>query len=177
MYDDRFGSYSIAATRAGTPSLRLRLKSILRYSRLAPPPRWRAVLRPLTLRPPDFLMPSTRVFSGSVFVISAKSGYETKRRPGLVGLGLRIGIVRYPSRPCRPWKIGMVSPGRTCTIAFFHERERPAVSPRRLGLDLTEAVRTSTTLTSKSASTAWRICVLCACGWTRNVYLSLAAST
>src|SRR5918997_5256752 len=91
MYADRFGSYSIAATRAGIPSLR-RLKSILRYSRFAPPPRWRAVLRPLALRPPDFVRPSTSDFSGSVFVTSAKSGYETKRRPGLVGLGLRIGM-------------------------------------------------------------------------------------
>src|SRR4051795_6095740 len=91
MYDERFGSYSMAATLAGTPSLE-RLKSILRYRRLAPPPRWREVLRPRALRPPDLVRPSTSVFSGSVFVISEKSGYETKRRPGLVGLGLRIGI-------------------------------------------------------------------------------------
>src|ERR671918_908668 len=91
MYAVRFGSYSIAATRAGIPSLR-RLKSILRYRRLAPPPRWRDVLRPWALRPPDFFRPSTRVLSGSVFVISAKSGYVTKRRPGEVGFGLRIGI-------------------------------------------------------------------------------------
>src|SRR2546423_4341744 len=176
MYAERFGSYSIAATLAGTPSLR-RLKSILRYRRLAPPPRWRDVLRPRALRPPLLVRPSTSDFSGSSRVTSAKSGYVEKRRPGLVGLGLRIGIGGYPSRPCRPWKIGMLSPGRTCTIAFFQLRERPDVRPRRLGLDFTDAVRTSTTLTSKSASTAWRICVLCALGWTRNVYLSLAAST
>src|SRR5215213_5001095 len=117
MYDDRLGSYSIAATRAGTPSLR-RLKSTLRYSRLAPPPRWRAVLRPWALRPPDFVRPSTRVFSGSEVVISAKSGYVAKRRPGLVGLGLRMAMAAYPSRDSRPWKIGMLSPSRTCTIAF-----------------------------------------------------------
>src|SRR4051794_41239758 len=91
MYAERFGSYSIAATLAGTPSFE-RLKSILRYRRLAPPPRWREVLRPCALRPPDFRRPSTRVFSGSPFVISEKSGYETKRRPALVGLGLRIGM-------------------------------------------------------------------------------------
>src|SRR6478672_7126161 len=91
MYAERLGSYSIAATLAGIPSRR-RLKSTLRYRRLAPPPRWRDVLRPLALRPPDFLSPSTSVFSGSVFVISAKSGYVAKRRPGLVGLGLRIAI-------------------------------------------------------------------------------------
>src|SRR4051794_25800278 len=91
MYAVRLGSYSMAATLAGIPSRR-RLKSTLRYRRLAPPPRWRDVLRPLALRPPDFLSPSTSVRSGSVFVISAKSGYETKRRPGDVGLGLRMGI-------------------------------------------------------------------------------------
>src|SRR5919202_6694086 len=106
MYAERLGSYSIAATRAGTPSLR-RLKSTRRYRRLAPPPRWRAVLRPRALRPPLLVRPSTRVFSGSVFVISAKSAYVTKRRPGEVGVGLRIGITDQPRGPgrsgsCRP---------------------------------------------------------------------------
>src|SRR3954454_10412650 len=146
MYDVRLGSYSIAATLAGMSSLR-RLKSMRRYRRLAPPPRWREVLRPWALRPPDFLSPSTRDFSGSPLVISAKSGYVAKRRPGLVGFGLRIGIGRYPSRPCRPWKIGIVSPGRTWTTAFFQDRVRPAVIPRRLGLDLTDIVLTPTTRT------------------------------
>src|SRR3982750_2105312 len=92
MFAERFGSYSIAATLPGTPSLR-RLKSTLRYRRLAPPPRWRAVLRPRELRPPDFVRPSTSDFSGVSFVISAKSGYVEKRRPGLVGLGLRMAMV------------------------------------------------------------------------------------
>src|ERR671918_2790042 len=91
MYAERFRSYSMAATFAGTPSLR-RLKSTRRYRRLAPPPRWRAVLRPRALRPPDFVRPSTSVRSGRSFVISAKSGYVEKRRPGLVGLGLRMAM-------------------------------------------------------------------------------------
>src|SRR5436309_15723300 len=95
MYAEVLGSYSISATFAGRPSLR-RLKSIRRYSRLAPPPRWREVLRPWTLRPPDFLSPSVSAFSGSDRVISEKSGYITNRRPGEVGLGLRIGITRCP---------------------------------------------------------------------------------
>src|SRR5436305_3145692 len=95
MYAERFGSYSICATLAGTPSLR-RLKSIFRYRRLAPPPRCREVLRPRALRPPDLLRPSVRDFSGSDRVISAKSGYVTKRRPGEVGLGFRIGITQLP---------------------------------------------------------------------------------
>src|SRR3954462_3821760 len=91
MYAERLGSYSIAATRAGTPSLR-RLKSILRYSRLAPPPRWREVLRPCVLRPPDFFRPSVSDFSGSALVTAEKSENVAKRRPGLVGLGLRMAI-------------------------------------------------------------------------------------
>src|SRR6476469_9945509 len=95
MYAERLGSYSIAATFAGTPSLR-RLKSTRLYARLAPPPRWRAVLRPWALRPPLFLRPSTSVFSGLDFVTSAKSAYDAKRRPGLVGLGLRIGTLLAP---------------------------------------------------------------------------------
>src|SRR5919108_5109896 len=91
MYADRLGSYSIDATRAGIPSLR-RLKSILRYRRLARPPRWREVLRPWVLRPPDFFRPSVSDLSGSSLVSSAKSGKVAKRRPGLVGLGLRTAI-------------------------------------------------------------------------------------
>src|SRR3954452_14903810 len=91
MLAERLGSYSIAATRAGMPSL-VRLKSTLRYRRLAPPPRWREVTRPLALRPPDFFRPSVSDFSGSVFVTSRLSAYVAKRRPGLVGLYLRTGI-------------------------------------------------------------------------------------
>src|ERR1051326_7731982 len=99
MYAERLGSYSIAATLAGTPSLR-RLKSILRYRRLAPPPRWRAGLRPVELRPPLLARPSVSDFSGSDRVTSAKSANVAKRRPGLVGFGLRIGIsLRSPRGP------------------------------------------------------------------------------
>src|SRR3954462_10957750 len=102
----------MAATRAGTPSL-VRLKSILRYSRLAPPPRWRAVLRPSALRPPDFLRPSTRVFSGSVFVNSAKSGNVMNRRPAEVGFGLRIGILGPDDRGGVEGLLhGLISPQR-----------------------------------------------------------------
>ena len=36
-----------------------------------------------------------------------------------------------------------MSPSRTCTTAFFQERVRPAVYPRRFGLDGTADVRTS----------------------------------
>src|SRR5918997_6057032 len=81
----RFGSYSIDATLAGTPSF-VRLKSITRYLRLAPPPRWREVMRPCVLRPPDFLSPSVRLRSGAFLVSSERSAQVAKRRPGEVGL-------------------------------------------------------------------------------------------
>ena len=54
-------------SRRPSPARRpcVRLKSILRYLRLAPPPRWREVTRPWALRPPDFVSPSVSDFSGS----------------------------------------------------------------------------------------------------------------
>src|SRR5258708_15179285 len=87
----RLGSYSMAATLPGTSSL-LRLKSMIRYSFLWPPPRWRTVTRPLTLRPLCFLRCCTSDFSGSLRVTSSKVDTDMKRRPGLVGLYFLIGI-------------------------------------------------------------------------------------
>src|SRR5204862_5085607 len=95
MRADRFGSYSIAATFAGTPSL-VRLKSICRYRRLCPPPWWRRVMRPFTFRPPLFLSAPVRLFSGSLFVISSNEETDMKRRPGEVGLYRRIAKLRHP---------------------------------------------------------------------------------
>src|ERR671917_260810 len=91
MCAERFGSYSIAATFAGIPSLR-RLKSILRYLRLAPPPRWREVTRPCVLRPPDLVSPSVSDFSGSPLVTASCWSQVAKRRPGEVGLCFLIAI-------------------------------------------------------------------------------------
>src|SRR4029453_4563573 len=91
MRHDRLGSYSMAATLAGTPSL-LRRKSITRYRCLWPPPRWRAVLRPCTLRPPVAGLRSTSDRSGRPRVTSEKSATVWNRRPGLVGLRLRRAI-------------------------------------------------------------------------------------
>src|SRR5690242_12269310 len=91
MRAERFGSYSIAATRAGTPSL-LRLKSIKRYARLAPPPRWRVVILPWLLRPACLLSLTTSDFSGRVLVISSNVDTDIPRRPGDVGRYCLIGI-------------------------------------------------------------------------------------
>src|SRR3954469_23661017 len=93
----RFGSYSMCATFAGTPSLSDRLKSIKRYWRLCPPPWCRAVILPCTLRPPRLRSGGSSDFSGVDRVISAKSATLEPRRPGEVGLYLRIGMVSHPS--------------------------------------------------------------------------------
>src|SRR6186997_1917491 len=91
----RFGSYSIAATFAGTPSFSRR-KSMTRYFCLCPPPLCRAVMRPYELRPPVFGLWRVSDFSGRSRVISEKSETVWNRRPGLVGLRLRIGIRLAP---------------------------------------------------------------------------------
>src|SRR6267154_3311552 len=85
----RFGSYSTAATRAGMANL-LRRKSMRRYCRLWPPPIYRLVMCPLLLRPPVRLSGSSSDFSGSVFVMSAKSETERKRVAGVIGRNCRI---------------------------------------------------------------------------------------
>ena len=54
MRADRFGSYSIVDTFAGMSRLS-RLKSMMRYIRLWPPPRHQDVSSPLLLRPPDLV--------------------------------------------------------------------------------------------------------------------------
>src|SRR5713226_1591431 len=87
----RFGSYSIAATRAGTANLSRR-KSMRRYCRLWPPPWWRVVMCPLLLRPPVRFSGSTSDFSGVVFVIPSKSDTERNRVADVTGLNWRMPI-------------------------------------------------------------------------------------
>src|ERR1700759_2844167 len=95
----RFGSYSMCATLAGTPSLSARRKSISRYARLWPPPWCRVVIRPALLRPPLLCPGRTSDFSGVSRGTPAKSEPREPRRPGVVGLYLRIAMVAYPLLP------------------------------------------------------------------------------
>ena len=103
MRAERFGSYSMAATLAGMPSLS-RLKSMRRYIRLWPPPRKRAVIRPCVLRPPVFFKGSSSDFSGSVLVISSNDATVMPRRPGDVGLYRLTLIVHLASSPSETLK-------------------------------------------------------------------------
>src|SRR5450755_4660282 len=93
----RLGSYSMDATLAGIPILS-RLKSIMRYACLAPPPRNRDEIRPSLLRPPVRFLPSTNDFSGRSLVISSRETTEVKRRDGVVGLYFFIGMVSVSYR-------------------------------------------------------------------------------
>src|SRR6476469_7311855 len=97
----RFGSYSMCATLALTPSVSCLRKSITRYARLWPPPLCRVVIRPCALRPPLPCSGRTSDFSGVERVISAKSETLEPRRPGVVGLYLRIpmGLLAPSARP------------------------------------------------------------------------------
>src|SRR6185312_8190168 len=88
---------------------------------------------------------------------------------GLVFLDGHYSLNSWPS------KSSIVSSGCSSTTAFFHSRVRPNVVPRRLGFDLTLIVRTSSTRTFQICSIAWRIWVLWASSWTRNVYLFAAS--
>ena len=64
----------------------LRLKSMMRYCRLCPPPRRRIEMWPWLSRPPDLVSGSTSDFSGVDRVISAKSETERKRELLVTGL-------------------------------------------------------------------------------------------
>src|SRR6516164_1003092 len=87
----RFGSYSIAATFAGTPFLSRR-KSTTRYCFLWPPPRCQTTTSPRLFRPPERFFGSSKLFSGVSLVISLLSSTVMNRRDAVYGLKLLIPI-------------------------------------------------------------------------------------
>src|SRR5262249_19006704 len=91
MNADLFGSYSMDATVAGISSLS-RLKSIILYFCLWPPPRCRQVTWPLLLRPPVFFFGRSSDFSGCTVarkplsLVSCSFAERTSRLvPGVIG--------------------------------------------------------------------------------------------
>jgi hypothetical protein len=74
-----------SARIAGIPSF-CRLKSIIRYCFLCPPPRLFAVIRPWLLRPPFLAIATRRLFSGVDFVTSSNPEIVWNRTPGDLGL-------------------------------------------------------------------------------------------
>src|SRR5699024_534525 len=94
MFAVLFGSYSIAATFPGTPSLFLLISMIL-YFLFAPPPLCLEVVLPYEFLPPDLLRLLVKDFSGVVFVISSNPSTLIERKPAEVGLYFLIAILIY----------------------------------------------------------------------------------
>src|SRR6187431_3122530 len=150
---------------------------MMRYARLWPPPWCRVVIRPWLLRPPFLGRGRTRDFSGVVRVISTKSATDEPRRPGVVGLYLRIAmsVSSQPGQETGPPKMSMRSPSARLTIARLVLARRPTPERVRRVLPDRFIVLTEVTLTSNTFSTAILISVLLASGRTRNVYLLLSS--
>src|SRR5690606_18227953 len=127
-------------------------------------------MRPWLLRPPFLGSGSTSDFSGVVRVISAKSATLEPRRPGVVGLYLRIAM-SVASYQLGLEKMSMLWPAATLTTARLVSLRLPRPLRVRRVLPLRLIVFTPVTLTPKISSTAILIWVLFASGWTRNVYL------
>src|ERR1035438_2698984 len=87
MFELRFGSYSIDATFAGTPTLSRR-KSTWRYCFLWPPPRCQITISPWLLRPPERFFGSSNAFSGVSLVMWLLSRTVINRRDAVYGLKL-----------------------------------------------------------------------------------------
>src|SRR5690348_718733 len=125
-------------------------------------------MRPWLLRPPVFGSGRVSDFSGVVRVISTKSATDEPRRPGVVGLYLRIAMVLYlPQAP----KMSIRWPSARLTIARLVSLRLPRPVRVRLVLPTRLIVFTEVTLTLNTCSTAILIWVLLASGRTRNVYL------
>src|SRR5215217_3969404 len=137
-------------------------------------------MRPLLFRPPVFLAGSTRLFSGSDFVISAKSETVMNLRPGLVGLNFLVGIYvtsflaemrQHFSRS----NLGPLEDLDRLALAQLHDRLLPAgpaaadhPAPLRLGTDLDDVDRLD--LHPEELLDRLPDRVLCASWCTRNEY-------
>src|ERR1700755_2600144 len=106
-------------------------------------------MRPWALRPPLLCSGRTNDFSGSERVISAKSDTLAARRPGVVGLYLRIAMSN------QPFFLRAGGP-----VARLVSLRLPNPVRVRLRLPCRLAVFTDATLTEKIFSTAILICVL-----------------
>ena len=141
-----------------------------------PPPWCRVVIRPWLLRPPFLGSGRTSDFSGVDRVISTKSATREPRRPGVVGLYLRMPMVLSPRSSSA--RSGDRTSEDVDALALGEADDRAlgvraladaGAGARRLPWRL--IVLTLVTLTSKTFSTAILISVLLASGRTRNVYL------
>ena len=94
--------------------------------------------------------------------------YDPNRSAHIALLHYADGEKRYIIAPARLTVGATVESGPNADI---QPGLRPRIIPRRFGFDCTLETLTAVTCTSKSCSTACRICTLCASGCTLNVYL------
>src|SRR3954453_16745608 len=146
-----------------------------RYARLCPPPWCRVVIRPWLLRPPFLGSGLTNDFSGVDRVISMKSATLEPRRPGVVGLYLRIPIIYFLVKVVSAYESGppkmSIVPSLRLTMARLVLLRVPQPNLVRLRLPARLMVLIDSTLTEKIFSTASLISALFERGSTRKVYL------
>ena len=94
MRAERLGSYSSLSTTPG-PCLPLLLKSMQRYSRLAPPPLCQEVMVPLLLRPPVFIMPSVKGLKGPPRHKFSRVVMTRPRKPAECGFSHKLNARLY----------------------------------------------------------------------------------
>src|SRR6478672_12238141 len=132
-------------------------------------------MRPWLLRPPFLGSGRVSDFSGVVRVISTKSATDEPRRPGVVGLYLRIAmssvLSQEPGQETGPPKMSMRWPSARLTIARLVSARLPRPFFVRRVLPWRLIVLTDVTLTLNTFSTAILISVLLASGRTMKVYL------
>src|SRR6202000_2090803 len=116
MLELRFGSYSIAATFAGTPTLSRR-KSTWRYCFLWPPPRCHTTISPLLLGPARAFFGWNNDFSGVSLVIWLLSRTVINRRDAVYGLKLFSPIASLPLTFLRRCNFPCGAPSSYC--AYF----------------------------------------------------------
>src|SRR4029450_404349 len=119
-------------------------------------------MRPWLLPPPFFGSGRVSDFSGVVRVTSTKSATDEPRRPGVVGLYLRIAISVpiQPGQETGPPKMSMRSPAFRLTMARLVSLRLPRPFFVRRVLPVRLMVLTDVTLTLNTFSTAILISVL-----------------
>src|ERR1017187_3395592 len=130
MRAERPGSYSIVATRPGTPYFS-RLKSIRRIFCLCPPPWWRIVRSPVLRRPPVRLRTVNSGLCGVSVVRSSLTSEVLKRSVGVTCLYVLIAIVFVLEHRCP--NSSPVLPVSPQPVQSFQGSDSPRSEERRVG--------------------------------------------
>src|ERR1700748_1693198 len=134
MLELRFGSYSIEATFAGTPTLSRR-KATWRYCFLWPPPRCHTTISPWLLRPPERFFGSSKDFSGVSLVMWLLSRTVINRRDAVYGLKLFSPIASLPLTFLRRCNFPCGAPSNYCSYLLSRLQLHRARFPETLAFE------------------------------------------